>query len=111
MVGKFLGLDTAKEWSQYYDKIFDLYTWAEEKTKSGDVNKIISFLQDKLNASPSMSDRRINDLHVFYKLDLRKPEKKEAKPEVKTEAKKEEPKKEDPIENFEATEQKHYATA
>ena len=69
MVAEYIGIDIAREWSKYYDKVWNLYQWGKVKTKSEDINKILNFLSDRLNQAPSMNGRRIDDLFVSYKLD------------------------------------------
>lgn len=63
-VGKVLGLDTAKEWNQYYDKVYAIAEWAKKKVGEADINKIIRFIADKSRTVPSMGARRIDDLYI-----------------------------------------------
>lgn len=69
LVGKFLGIESKPDWNKYYDKVYEIVEWAKERIGSEDVNNLISILKEKLNASPSISDRRINDLYVAIKLE------------------------------------------
>lgn len=71
IVGKFCNIDTTREWSQFYPKVWDLYQWARIGTKSDNIIKILGFLQNKLNSSPQMNPMIINDLHIAYKLEDR----------------------------------------
>lgn len=94
LVGQWLGIDIAREWSQHYDRVWDLYQYAKIKTNSEDINKIIGFLSDKLNQCPSMNGRRIDDLYVAFRLDSMKPVEEPSKEESKEEEPKDEPKEE-----------------
>lgn len=74
LIGKFLGIESKADWNEFYDKIFKLWEWAHKETESSNVNTLIDFLKEKINSSPQMSPRRINDLIVRMKLDqLKKP--------------------------------------
>jgi hypothetical protein len=64
-VGKSLGIDAAKEWNQYYDKIYKITEWARERTKTDEVEKIIRYLATAANKAPSMGARRIDDIYVY----------------------------------------------
>lgn len=66
-VGKALGLDTVKEWNQYYDKVFKIVEWANKNTK-GDSKKIIGFIVDKSAKVPSMGARRIDDIYIYSQM-------------------------------------------
>ena len=63
-VGKVLGLDTAKEWNQYYDKVYSIAEWAKKKVGNDDILKVIKFITDKSRTIPSMGARRIDDLYI-----------------------------------------------
>lgn len=91
MVGQFLGVDTTHDWSAFYDKIWNIYQWARVKTQSEDINKLIGFIQEKLNSTPAMNGKRINDLHIAFKLDSMRPaeESDKTKVEEKEESKEE----------------------
>lgn len=69
-VGKFLGVDTQKEWGQYYDKVKVIKDWAEKKTGSKSLKTLISFIDGAMNASPSfgMSQKRIERVYLYAKL-------------------------------------------
>lgn len=67
-VGKVLGLDTAKEWNQNYDKVFEITEWAKKKTKTEDIKKVIKFISDRSRTVPVMGNRRIDDLYVHIGL-------------------------------------------
>lgn len=62
-VGKVLGLDTNKEWNQYYDKVFVVTEWAKKKV-GDDIRKIIKFISEKSKTIPSMGARRIDDIYI-----------------------------------------------
>lgn len=65
-VGKMLGLDTAKEWNQYYDKVYEITEWALKKTK--DEKLVYKFIADKARTVPSMGARRIDDIFIHAKI-------------------------------------------
>lgn len=70
-IGKFLGVDTLHDWGRYYDKVYTVTEWARQKV--GDNNlKIAKWLTQKLNNTPSMGAKRIDDLYIAAKLDLEK---------------------------------------
>lgn len=66
-VGKLLGLDTTKEWNQYYDKVYTIAEWAR-KNVGDDVLKVLKFITRKSNSVPSMGARRIDDLYIHVGL-------------------------------------------
>lgn len=66
-VGKALGLDTAKEWNQYYDKVFSISEWAKKKA-GGDIQKVVRLIADKSRLVPTMGARRIDDLYIYISL-------------------------------------------
>jgi len=68
-LGKFLGVDTSQEWNQFADKIYDIFLWAKKKAKSEDLKQLVKVITAKLNASPTMHPRRINDLHIAIQLE------------------------------------------
>lgn len=67
-VGKILGLDTAKEWNQNYDKVFKIAEWAKEKTKTEDILKILKYISSQARSVPSMGSRRIDDIYIHIGL-------------------------------------------
>jgi hypothetical protein len=71
-VGKFLGIDTIHDWGQHYDKVGKLVEWAKTKTGKDDINSIMDFLNQALNAAPSfgMNHRRIDQLYMYAKLNM-----------------------------------------
>ena len=81
-VGKFLGIDTVREWNDYYDKVYRITQWAKTKAKSNDVNEIINVITQKANQTPTMNQRRVTDIFIACELDSNKVEPvKETKPE------------------------------
>ena len=66
-VGKMLGIDTVKEWNQFYDKVYKISEWARSKTK-GDLKQIIKFIDNKSRTIPTMSNRRIDDIYIHATL-------------------------------------------
>jgi hypothetical protein len=66
-VGRLLGIDTKREWSMYYDKIFHLAQWAQSKAGQ-DVEQVIKFLMEQSNHAPAMGAKRIDDLYIYSKL-------------------------------------------
>lgn len=67
-VGKFLGLDTTKEWNQHYDKVYQITNWAKKKSGSDSITALIQFLGQKSRTIPSLGARRIDDLYIYSKL-------------------------------------------
>lgn len=67
MVGKSLGLDTAKEWNQYYDKVHQIVEWARRQSKTKDTSKLIKFISDLSRKVPTMGSRRIDDIYIYTK--------------------------------------------
>lgn len=68
MIGKFLGVEI-HEWSKYYDKIFSLTEWAKEKSGLNETNDLMSWLGEQVNKTPSLSNKRIEDLYIFSKME------------------------------------------
>lgn len=103
-LGKYLGLDNAREWNQNYDKIFHILEWAKKKANgSDDPKKLIRIINEKLESCPTMSLRRIDDLLINIKLEQRFGSKEPAKltkevAKVAEEKSKEEEIKEEPTE-------------
>jgi hypothetical protein len=64
-VGKMLGLDTAKEWNLYYDKIFHITEWALTKT---DKEHLFEYIAEVSRTVPSMGSRRIDDIFIHAKI-------------------------------------------
>lgn len=85
LVGKFLGLDGKPDFQKYQDKLREIITWGIERVQSHDTSTIIDALKEKLNASPSMNARRIDDLWVAVKLEQLKQEPKDFNGNFKTE--------------------------
>lgn len=73
-LGKFLGVDNKKEWSENYDKVYEVVQWAKRETKSEDVYKLYEFLKKAINETPAMNGRRLDDLCIAAKLDMYKPD-------------------------------------
>lgn len=67
-IGKVLGVDVAKEWNKYYDKVYEIANWAKRKTKTSDMTKIIKFITDQERRIPSFGARRIDDIHIYVNL-------------------------------------------
>lgn len=72
LLGKYLGLETKADFSKYSEKLTDILNWAKFQTDSEDFNKIIDRVKERLNACPQMSDKRINDVWISVKLDLKR---------------------------------------
>lgn len=70
-IGKFLGVDTIHDWGRYYDKVHYITEWAREKV-GNDTLKIMKYLTQKLNHTPTMGAKRIDDLHIAARLELEK---------------------------------------
>lgn len=68
-IGKFLGVDTIHDWGQFYDKVFTVTEWARKKV-GNDNFKIRKWLTTKLNNTPSMNEKRINDLYIAAQLEM-----------------------------------------
>lgn len=68
-VGRFLGIQDNSDWAMYYDKVNSITRWARQKANSNELPKIIEVITAKLNTSPSLNDRRINDLHIQIELE------------------------------------------
>lgn len=68
-IGKFLGVDTVHDWGRYYDKVYTITEWAKQKVGDNQL-KIAKWLTEKLNHTPSMGAKRIDDLYIAAKLDL-----------------------------------------
>lgn len=66
-VGKFLGLDNAKEWNRYYDKVYTIVEWARKKASVSDKN-ILSWISGQARRVPNMGARRVDDLYIAAKL-------------------------------------------
>ena len=66
-VGKALGIDMAREWDLYYDKVFTISEWAKKKAGT-DISKIIKVISDKSRSVPSMGAKRIDDLYIHIGL-------------------------------------------
>lgn len=64
-VGKLLGLDTTKEWNQYYDKVYTISEYAKKKAKKG---KILDYIRNLSTTVPSMGSRRIDDIYIHINL-------------------------------------------
>jgi hypothetical protein len=75
--GKLLGVDSIADWSKNYDKVYRIVETAKEKLGTDDVDKILPWLYKMMNASPSITNRKIDDLNTF--LSLSSEEKKEHK--------------------------------
>lgn len=69
-VGKAFGIDVAKEWNQYYDKIFTIVEWAKLRSPAEDIQGIIQSLKRLHNESPKLSPRHIDNLYLNAKLQL-----------------------------------------
>jgi hypothetical protein len=67
-VGKILGIDLAREWNEYYDKVYEISEWARKKTKTDNIKNIVRFIVDYESRVPSFGSRRINDMSVFIGL-------------------------------------------
>lgn len=75
LIGKFLGINTKLEWSEQYDKVFEIVKWAREKTGKDDAPSLVEHIKKVINESPQMNNRRIDDIMVQVKLDrLKKQE-------------------------------------
>ena len=74
-LGKWLGLNNKTEWNQNYDKVQVIYDWAKKKANgSNDPQYLSLILKEKLNTSPEMAERRIDDLYINIRLEERREE-------------------------------------
>lgn len=71
LVGKSLGIDTSKEWNQYYDKIYRIVEWAKTHAKTKDTAKLIKFVADLGRRVPTMGARRVDDIYIYTKFNKR----------------------------------------
>lgn len=69
VIGHFLGIWTKADFSEYYDKIYEIIEWAKEKANSDNLNDITEVLKNRINSTPEMCDRRINDLYASIQLE------------------------------------------
>lgn len=69
-IGKFLGVDTVRNWGKEYDKVYNIVQWAEKKTGSDDVNDLINFLNGAHEFAPSfgMNHRKIDQINLIATL-------------------------------------------
>jgi len=68
-IGKFLGVDTAHDWSKYYDKVYTIVEWA--KLKNGDnVKEIMKWLDNKAKTLPSVGSKTLDNLYIFARMKL-----------------------------------------
>ena len=67
-VGKFLGVDTVRDWNQYYDKVFNIVEWAKKSLGTDNLTKVMRWISEKSRRVPSVGNRRIDDLNLFAKL-------------------------------------------
>lgn len=91
-VGKLLGVDTLREWSLYYDKVYEVVELAKQKSGLKDSDKLSSWIYQQLNNAPALGGKKISDVHTYLKMGQQKlPEpnkptvKKVVKPKESTE--------------------------
>jgi hypothetical protein len=75
LIVQFLGLEGAPDLSKYQDKLRDIMLWGIERTQSHDTPTIIDALREKINACPSMCERRIDDLWAAIKIEQQRQDK------------------------------------
>ena len=62
--GRILGIDMARDWNEYYDKIFKIVEHAKRKTGLTG-QKLTSWIYAQANKAPSMSNKKIEDLYIY----------------------------------------------
>lgn len=68
-VGKYLGVDTRRDWDQVYEKVMTITDWAKRKSGETDLSKILLWLGRKTKSIPSVSGNTLGDLYLFSKLE------------------------------------------
>jgi hypothetical protein len=62
-----LGVDNVREWGVYSRKVQEIVDWAKTKSKlEGD--ELVNWIYNRLQKTPQITDRRINDLYIVTKL-------------------------------------------
>lgn len=67
-VGKMLGVDTVADWNKNYDKIYNIVQKAKESLNGGDIDEILKWIYKHVNAAPSITNRRLDDLNTYLAL-------------------------------------------
>ncbi len=63
-----LGVTNSHDWERDYDKVQYIVDWAKQRTKLEDNQKLVSWIYDQANKSPSVSNRRLDDLYIYAKM-------------------------------------------
>jgi hypothetical protein len=66
--GRAMGIDTAREWSVYYDKIREIVEWAKLKSGFKDKDRLVNWIYGRVQTAAAISKRKIDDLYILTKL-------------------------------------------
>ena len=67
-LGKFLGVDTTKEWDLHYQKVYTIAEWAKKETGTDDIEGLMAWLSDKAKTLPTVGNKKMDDLYLFAKM-------------------------------------------
>jgi hypothetical protein len=71
-VGRFLGVDTHREWNKNSDRVYEIVEWAKKKSGESDTMKIVRFINRYRNLVPSLAERHLDNLYLYAHQQLKK---------------------------------------